>query len=188
MIGNPPTTGGRVAPRLELNSILWSMELSVAIRRPAYRVAYQALRVYWRLARPSKLGVKVALLNGERVLLVRHTYGRSYWDLPGGSVKRHEPPLGAARREISEELGIEIDQWIPLVHVRGRVGGRQDILHCFRAEVREPRLIVDRGEIAAWDWFPLARLPTHLNPIVAPILARAPRRATPTRSCPGACW
>ncbi|WP_421046616.1 NUDIX hydrolase [Paraburkholderia sp. A1RI-2L] len=39
--------------------------------------------------------------NDGRVLLV--TRGRSRWSLPGGTVKRHEAPLHAAKRELLEE-------------------------------------------------------------------------------------
>ena len=47
----------------------------------------------------------------RRVLLVRHTYGSRGWDLPGGSMKRGEAPVNAARREMHEELGVTIDDW-----------------------------------------------------------------------------
>ena len=41
------------------------------------------------------------------MLLVRHTYGPRAWDLPGGAIKRGEPPIDAARREMDEELGLD---------------------------------------------------------------------------------
>ena len=55
------------------------------------------------------LGVKCVLTDGDRVLLVRHTYGPREWDLPGGGVKRGERPATTARREMHEELGSKID-------------------------------------------------------------------------------
>jgi len=89
------------------------VELPVAVRRPAYRAAYRVLQVWWFVTRPQKSGVKCVLTDGEQVLLVRHTYGRRYWDVPGGSVKRGEPPLRAARREMREELGVDVTERIP---------------------------------------------------------------------------
>jgi 8-oxo-dGTP pyrophosphatase MutT (NUDIX family) len=47
-----------------------------------------ALRgLYYRIFRPMLLGVRLILLNGERILLVKHTY-ETVWNLPGGTVKK----------------------------------------------------------------------------------------------------
>lgn len=42
------------------------------------------------------------------VLLVRHSYRRR-WGVPGGLMKRQEHPEVALRREVFEEVGIEVD-------------------------------------------------------------------------------
>ncbi|WP_433358886.1 NUDIX domain-containing protein [Streptosporangium sp. CA-115845] len=42
-----------------------------------------------------------------RLLLVRPTY-KEGWDLPGGMAEANESPTEAARRELSEELGLDI--------------------------------------------------------------------------------
>ena len=42
------------------------------------------------------------------VLLVRHSYRRK-WGVPGGLMKRGEHPEVALRREVREEVGIEVD-------------------------------------------------------------------------------
>jgi 8-oxo-dGTP pyrophosphatase MutT (NUDIX family) len=138
-----------------------------------YRVAYRLLQVYWFLARPHKDGVKCVLTDGDRVLLVRHTYGRRHWDLPGGSVKRHEPPVDTATREMGEELGVRIADWRPLGHVLASLDHRRDVLHCFQAELRAATLEVDEGEIAAARWFRRDALPPRVNPYVVTILERA---------------
>lgn len=43
-----------------------------------------------------------------RVLLVRHAY-RPRWGLPGGFLKRGEGSADGARREVREEVGLDID-------------------------------------------------------------------------------
>lgn len=43
-----------------------------------------------------------------RVLLLEPTY-KNYWDIPGGYVEPGETPSEACRREIEEELGLQID-------------------------------------------------------------------------------
>ncbi len=49
------------------------------------------------------------LLRDEagRILLVDPTY-KPDWDLPGGMCEANEPPPAAARRELAEELGLNI--------------------------------------------------------------------------------
>jgi len=42
-----------------------------------------------------------------RVLLVKPTY-KSGWDIPGGAVSEGEPPWRAARREVQEEIGFDL--------------------------------------------------------------------------------
>ncbi|MEV6871522.1 NUDIX hydrolase [Amycolatopsis sp. NPDC051128] len=45
----------------------------------------------------------------ERVLIVKPR-GRALWEIPGGvtEARRGESPLGTARREVAEELGLDI--------------------------------------------------------------------------------
>jgi 8-oxo-dGTP pyrophosphatase MutT (NUDIX family) len=149
------------------------MQLPVPVRRLAYRVAYWVLAIYWFVMRPQVQGVKCVLTDADRVLLVRHTYGRRDWDLPGGSIKRDEPPLSAARREMHEELGLSIDNWVPLGELFTTVYKRRDTLHCFQAELRAPQITIDRGEIAVAEWFPRRALPQDIGRFVTPILARS---------------
>ncbi len=149
------------------------MRLPVPIRRAGYRVAYWLLRAYWFVFRPRVSGVKCLLTDGDRVLLVRHTYGDRRWDLPGGTMRRGEQPIAAARREMSEELGLEVDDWEALGEFSSYFYYHHDRLFCFRAELADPTIDLDLGELAAATWFPRDRLPSPLARFVGPILARA---------------
>ena len=149
------------------------MPVTLTLRRLGYRTAYRVLQVFWFVVRPSKHGVKCLVTCRDRVLLVRHTYGDRAWDIPGGAIKRAEQPLTAAGREMSEELGLNGVQWVPIGEVRGRVNHRRDTIHCFRAEICEPALTIDRGELAAVDWFARTALPDDLAPYVGSVIARA---------------
>lgn len=44
----------------------------------------------------------------QRVLLVRHSYGKLNWDLPGGKAESQESAEQTAVREVSEEVGLNI--------------------------------------------------------------------------------
>lgn len=61
-------------------------------------------RLRWRLSRPLTVGVRLILVKGHAVLLIKHSYGR-HWYLPGGGVKKGETLEEAARREALEEVG-----------------------------------------------------------------------------------
>ena len=58
-------------------------------------------------------------VDGDRLLLVRKTYGNQ-WDIPGGYVDVGESPAAACQRELREELGIDrqpqrlpVMEWAP---------------------------------------------------------------------------
>lgn len=147
------------------------MEVPVPIRRQGYRVAHFLLRTSWFIARPHIRGVKCVLTDGDRVLLVRHTYGQRVWDLPGGGIRRGEPAVSAARREMHEELGVQLDGVTALGDVSVRPYRARDRIHCFHAELGPAELTIDKGELAAARWFPREQLPTDISRYVRPILA-----------------
>jgi 8-oxo-dGTP pyrophosphatase MutT (NUDIX family) len=148
--------------------------VSVTLRRLGFRAAYRILQLFWFVARPHKQGVKCLVTCRDRVLLVRHTYGDRAWDVPGGAIKRRESPVAAARREMGEELGLSGVEWTQVGELRGTVSHRRDTIHCFRVELCEPSLTIDRGELAAVDWFARSALPDRLGPYVGSVIARAP--------------
>jgi 8-oxo-dGTP pyrophosphatase MutT (NUDIX family) len=148
--------------------------VTLTLRRLGYRIAYRLLQVFWFVARPRKKGVKCLITCRDRVLLVRHTYCARSWDIPGGAIKRREAPLAAARREMGEELGLGGVTWTEIGEITGSVHHRRDTIHCFRAEMCEPSLTVDRGELATVDWFARSALPEDLAPYVGSVIARAP--------------
>ena len=47
--------------------------------------------------------------EGRILLLHRNTPERQQWETPGGKLEPGENPLEAARREVGEELGVEVD-------------------------------------------------------------------------------
>jgi 8-oxo-dGTP pyrophosphatase MutT (NUDIX family) len=155
------------------------MPLALQARRVAIRFAYAGLRTYWFLRRPQITGVKCVMTHDGDVLLVRHTYGNRAWDLPGGSVKRHELPLDAARREMHEELGRRIDDWAALGELYVTTNHHRDNLHLFQAELPDRRIDLDLTELAEANWFRRDSLPQDVGRFVRPIMSRVRSAGAP---------
>ena len=67
------------------------------------RLIYRLYQIYLFFVRPLTFGVRVLLLRGEQVLLVRQTYMEG-WFMPGGGILKGETLEQAARREVREEV------------------------------------------------------------------------------------
>ena len=130
-----------------------------------YRFLHRLRRLYLRLFQPITVGVRVILLRGERVLLVRHTY-QDGWLLPGGEVEKGETLEAAARREALEETGARTGPLELFGAYTNFFEGRSDHVVVFLSravELREtPR--GPRHEIACAQFFPLDDLPPDLMP------------------------
>jgi ADP-ribose pyrophosphatase YjhB (NUDIX family) len=68
-----------------------------------------AAEAAWYAGLPTMFGSAAALLTDPkgRALLVKPNY-REHWSLPGGIMEHGEPPHVGCRREVTEELGLDI--------------------------------------------------------------------------------
>lgn len=114
------------------------------------------------------------LTHGEYVLLVRHTYGPGTWELPGGGLRRGEEPVAAARREMSEELGLAIEDWTRQGETVVAFDHHRDRVQFFTAELPEPQLEVNQAELAEVRWFSRRQLPPNLGRYARAIIAALP--------------
>ena len=155
--------------------------LPVGLRRRVYRLAYAlAVRLLVRLRARSTHGVKCVLTDGDRVLLVRHTYGQPRVGAAGrrdqAPESRRCTPPGARCTRSSASTSTTGPS---LGEVTGRVQHRRDTLHCFHAEIDKPALTLDLGELAAARWFALGELPADLGEL------RPPDPGAPASGAPG---
>ena len=74
-----------------------------------YRFLYFGFKVYCFIFRPIRMGVRVAMIEDNKVWLVRHTY-LAGWYLPGGGIKKWESLEQAAKREAREETGADLKE------------------------------------------------------------------------------
>ena len=144
------------------------------IRRSAYRVASRLLGAYRFVRRPTVRGVRCVLIRGEEVLLVRHTYGQRGWALPGGLMRRGEAPEVTARREMREELGLEIAAWRALGHLRFIGAERaRHVVACLAATAPAEEFELNPAEIHEIAWFSRDELPEDKLEQTDEIVARA---------------
>jgi ADP-ribose pyrophosphatase YjhB (NUDIX family) len=128
----------------------------------AYRAATRWLVAYRWVRRPTIHGVRCVVMRGDEVLLVRHTYGDRRWGFPGGRGRRGEPPHETARREMREELRLDIEDW----RVCGELAftGDDRAMHVVTSLVAdapaEPD--VNRAEIADVRWCAVGALPASV--------------------------
>lgn len=127
----------------------WPRAALDRLARLGLRCAYGGMRVYWAVCHPRTHAAVVALWHGGEVLLVRTSYSRGHW-LPGGHVRRGETGREAARRELSEELGLRLalEELEPILDLRHRFQGKEEHVEIFElAPAARPTIAIDRREI-----------------------------------------
>lgn len=137
------------------------------------RLHHAALGVYQRLPVQARRRVVRSLTPGFTVgsvcfieradgalLLVKLSY-RKRWGVPGGLLKRGETPEDAARREVREEVGMEVVLVGEPAVVVASEARRVDVVFRARpAPGEDPALAAPRSpEIVAVSWFPADSLP-----------------------------
>ncbi|MCC7258599.1 MAG: (deoxy)nucleoside triphosphate pyrophosphohydrolase [Gammaproteobacteria bacterium] len=115
-----------------------------------------------------------------RVLVTQRTAGRElagYWDFPGGKVAAGEAPLAALRRELREELGIELRDAAPLLRYQHGHQGRVVLLDVWMVQRYDGEPSGLEGQPLRWEAVDRL-LETGLleadRPIVEALLGRGP--------------
>ncbi|MCW2990898.1 MAG: hydrolase [Solirubrobacterales bacterium] len=140
--------------------------------RLAYKLAYLVLRIGSFVLRPRTRGVKCIVCHGDALLLVRHSYGRRVWDVPGGFARRGEDFVVTARRELAEELSVaDLGTVTALGLLERRNMGRHETLGVVRAELPGREVAIRGFELLRAEWFPRDALPAERSEVVDEILA-----------------
>ena len=117
------------------------------------------------LAEPGFMVTVGAIIVNDngRVMLLNHEFRTgSGWGIPGGFMEAGEQPLEALRRELREEIGVELDA-AELVGVRTLKRPQQVEIH-FRCRLREAAKATPQSmEIKSVGWFDPSALPPELS-------------------------
>lgn len=115
------------------------------------------------IGRRIHLGAAAVIFDGlGRVLLVRHSYGRRGWELPGGGRQPKESLEQAVIRELREELGVEtLTAELRAVYYEPEYDQHHFAFLCRLRDGSEPR--PSSAEILEWGYWPVDDLPRPIN-------------------------
>lgn len=134
------------------------------------RIVIVALRVSTFITGLPRVRVIVTNEKGQ-LLLIRPIVSHGTWAIPGGGAKRNEPLETAARRELFEETGIDIQE-SDMVFIRTLEKPDIDIpfvAPLFRTTAHSaalPKKVHNPREVHEAKWFDLDKLPSPLSRIV----------------------
>lgn len=110
--------------------------------------------------------------RSDRVCLVEPTY-KDYWLLPGGTVEADESPRSGCRREVQEELGLELRigsmlcmEWVAPDRADGPEGADDPhgaLMFCYDVGVLDDAaidtIVTPPDELHGYRFIPLSELP-----------------------------
>ena len=108
-------------------------------------------------------GVCVAAVDDEGMISLvrqyRFPFGEHLWELPAGKLEPGEEPLPAAKRELSEETGLEAENWTLLGKLYTSPGFSTETLYLYLATgLRQGKAHPDPNEFLDVARVPLAEL------------------------------
>jgi 8-oxo-dGTP diphosphatase len=109
------------------------------------------------------MGAAAAVLDSqEQVLLVRHTYGKLNWELPGGASEPGESIIETALRELREETGLEaVAERLTGVYYDTETDAHHFVFRCLLSSEASPA--PTSPEISACEYWSAADLPHPIS-------------------------
>jgi 8-oxo-dGTP diphosphatase len=108
-----------------------------------------------------------------RVLLAQRPPGKhlaGYWEFPGGKVEPGESAYDALRRELREEIGVEVETGEPLIQVPWHYGTKSIFLDVYKIRAFHGEPMSGEGQALRWvpvDALDRREMPLADHPVVA---------------------
>jgi 8-oxo-dGTP pyrophosphatase MutT (NUDIX family) len=128
-----------------------------------YRFLYFGLRLYWKIFSPKSESAICIVEYDGKVLLARNTYGDRKWVFPGGGCQKGETAENSAHREVSEEVGINLEKLTSFGIYKNSSVNKNALVHCFHAQTNSPTFQIDKTEIGEAAWFEWEHLPQPIS-------------------------
>jgi 8-oxo-dGTP pyrophosphatase MutT (NUDIX family) len=112
------------------------------------------------------MGARVMVVDGNKVLLIRHTYVPG-WQFPGGGVGPGETVESAAAREVLEETGYRITgpmEMLGIYHNTSPVTNRDHVAFYVAKSFEKAFDRKPDHEISEVAWFDRSALPDKVTP------------------------
>lgn len=125
--------------------------------RPIY---WPFVKAYFLIFSPETRGVRIILTHQGEVLFIKNTYGLKY-NFPGGGLGKNEDPELGIRREVKEELGIDLKDIVYLDSVIPDIKYeyRKNTISIFTAELENKNISINSLEVADAQWLPKGKQP-----------------------------
>ncbi len=107
--------------------------------------------------------------DSQRILLVKPTYKKT-WEIPGGIVEENESPKNCVKREVKEELGLDlIIKTLLLVDYNPPAGLKtESLMFVFSTEPITYEMLssikLPQNELSKFQFFNVDELPEDLTP------------------------
>jgi 8-oxo-dGTP pyrophosphatase MutT (NUDIX family) len=125
---------------------------------------------FYRSLPKKRMAAGCLLFDAHGHLLLLKQQRSLEWDLPGGIVEQNESPKQCCRREVIEEIGLELEVGNLLVveYVSARQEKTEGIVFLFDggslSQNQIDQISPQVEEIAAFHFFPLDQLPPEIPP------------------------
>lgn len=120
-------------------------------------------------AKPIIIAAGPVIIENGKVLLNKHG-DDGFWKFPGGRVGQTDITLEeAAKREVTEEMGLEVELIRPLKPMMIEMPDKVVVLIHYLATRKSE--IKPREDILEWNWYDVNDLPKDCAPNVGPVIA-----------------